>query len=144
MGFARAANVPVILVGDIDRGGVIAQLVGTHAILDPADAALISGFLVNKFRGDPGLFADGYRLIAERTGWPGFGLVPWFPAAARLPAEDAADLAARPQPPARSASPARCSRASPISTTSIPCALEPAVSLEWSPPASPCPATPTS
>ncbi|MEZ5753420.1 MAG: cobyric acid synthase [Paracoccaceae bacterium] len=92
MGFARAAGVPVILAGDIDRGGVIAQIVGTQAILDPEDAALIAGFLVNKFRGDPRLFDDGYSLIEARTGWRGFGVVPWFHGAARLPAEDALDL----------------------------------------------------
>jgi adenosylcobyric acid synthase len=93
MGFARAAEVPVILTGDIDRGGVIAQLVGTQAVLDPEDAAMIRGFLINKFRGDPRLFDDGYRLIEARTGWPGLGVIPWFPDAHRLPAEDAADLA---------------------------------------------------
>ena len=93
MGFARATGTPVILVGDIDRGGVIAQLVGTQAVLDPADAAMIRGFLVNKFRGDPRLFDDGYRFAARRTGWPGLGVVPWFPAARRLPAEDALDIA---------------------------------------------------
>ncbi|MEQ1615400.1 MAG: cobyric acid synthase [Hyphomicrobiaceae bacterium] len=92
MGFARAADVPVVLAGDIDRGGVIAQLVGTHAILDPADAAMIRGFIVNKFRGDATLFDDGYRLIAERTGWRGFGVVPYFARAGELPAEDALDL----------------------------------------------------
>lgn len=92
MGFARAADVPVILTGDIDRGGVIAQLVGTQAVLDPADAALIKGFLINKFRGDPRLFDDGYRLISDRTGWQGLGVIPWFPDAHKLPAEDAADL----------------------------------------------------
>ncbi len=92
MGFARAADVPVILTGDIDRGGVIAQLVGTQAVLDPADAAMIRGFLINKFRGDPRLFDDGYRLIEQRTGWPGLGVIPWFAQAHRLPAEDAADL----------------------------------------------------
>jgi adenosylcobyric acid synthase len=92
MGFARAAEVPVILTGDIDRGGVIAQLVGTQVVLDPADAAMIKGFLINKFRGDPSLFDDGYRLIEQRTGWPGLGVIPWFPHAHRLPAEDAADL----------------------------------------------------
>ncbi len=69
MGFARATGTPVILVGDIDRGGVIASLVGTKAVIDPEDAAMIAGFLVNRFRGDPSLFADGMRLIAERTGW---------------------------------------------------------------------------
>jgi len=92
MGFARAADVPVILTGDIDRGGVIAQLVGTQAVLDPEDAAMIKGFLINKFRGDPRLFDDGYRLIEARTGWPGLGVIPWFPHAHRLPAEDAAEL----------------------------------------------------
>ena len=92
MGFAQAARVPVVLAGDIDRGGVIAQIVGTQAVLDAADAALIRGFLVNRFRGDPRLFDDGYALIAARTGWRGLGVIPWFADAHRLPAEDAADL----------------------------------------------------
>ncbi|MEL6478698.1 MAG: cobyric acid synthase [Pseudomonadota bacterium] len=92
MGFAEAAEVPVCLVGDIDRGGVIAQIVGTKAVLPPLDAARIKGFLINKFRGDPSLFDDGYALIARHTGWPGFGVLPWFAEAHRLPAEDAADL----------------------------------------------------
>jgi adenosylcobyric acid synthase len=92
MGFARAADVPVILAGDIDRGGVIAQMVGTQAVIDPADSAMVAGFLINKFRGDPRLFDDGYRLIEARTGWQGFGVLPWFPDAWRLPAEDAMDL----------------------------------------------------
>ena len=92
MGFARAAGVPVCLVGDIDRGGVIASLVGTQAVLDPEDASLIVGFVVNRFRGDPALFADGLAFVARRTGWPCFGLVHWLPAAGRLPAEDAASI----------------------------------------------------
>ena len=92
MGFARAADVPVVLVGDIDRGGVIAQMVGTGMILDPDDAAMISGFIINKFRGDPDLFSEGRKLIAARTGWRDFGVLPYFPMAARLPAEDALDL----------------------------------------------------
>jgi adenosylcobyric acid synthase len=92
MGFARAAGLPVILIGDIDRGGVIAQIVGTKAVLDPADAALIAGFLVNKFRGDPTLFQPGMDLITERTGWPGLGLIRYFREARRLPAEDAVAL----------------------------------------------------
>ncbi|MHA6346246.1 cobyric acid synthase [Roseivivax sp. CAU 1761] len=94
MGFARAAGVPVILAGDIDRGGVIAQIVGTRAVIDAEDAGLVRGFLINRFRGDPTLFDDGYALIAARTGWPGFGVVPWFDEAWRLPAEDALDLRA--------------------------------------------------
>jgi adenosylcobyric acid synthase len=93
MGFARAADVPVILAGDIDRGGVIAQIVGTQAVIDPADAAMIAGFVINRFRGDPTLFDDGYRMIEERTGWRGFGVVPWFADAWKLPAEDALDIA---------------------------------------------------
>ncbi|MEM6549052.1 MAG: cobyric acid synthase [Pseudomonadota bacterium] len=92
MGFAEAAGVPVILAGDIDRGGVIAQIVGTQAVLPAADAARIKGFLINKFRGDVSLFDDGYRAIERQTGWPGFGVVPWFAGAHRLPPEDAADL----------------------------------------------------
>src|SRR5580658_2312230 len=74
MGFARAADLAVVLIGDIDRGGVIASLVGTKAVIDPADAALVRGFLVNKFRGDPALFADAMTRIAEDTGWEALGL----------------------------------------------------------------------
>ena len=92
MGFARAHDVPVVLVGDIDRGGVIAQITGTRAVLDPDDAAMIEGFIVNRFRGDARLFEDGYAMIAERSGWRGFGVVPWFADARLLPAEDALDL----------------------------------------------------
>jgi adenosylcobyric acid synthase len=92
MGFARAANVPVVLIGDIDRGGVIAQIAGTRVVLDPADAALIVGFLVNKFRGDPSLFGSGMERITQHTGWPALGLIPFFRDAARLPAEDAMTL----------------------------------------------------
>lgn len=100
MGFARAANVPVLLAGDIDRGGVIASLVGHHAVMDAGDRAQIIGFCINRFRGDPSLFDAGLRDIETRTGWRSFGMVPWLAAAARLPAEDAVALdrpdAARP------------------------------------------------
>ena len=102
MGFARAADVPVVLVGDIDRGGVIASLVGTKVVIDASDAAMILGFLVNKFRGDPTLFADGMATIARATGWEPLGLVPFFPDARLLPAEDALALDA-----ARAAKPKR-------------------------------------
>jgi adenosylcobyric acid synthase len=95
MGFARAADVPVVLIGDIDRGGVIAQIAGTKAVLDAADAAMIKGFIVNKFRGDPTLFADGLALIAQHTGWPSLGLVPYCAAAELLPAEDSMALRGR-------------------------------------------------
>ncbi len=92
MGFARAASVPVVLVGDIDRGGVIASIVGTKAVIEPEDAAMIRGFLINKFRGDVSLFDDGYAAIAKRTGWEGLGIIPWISAARALPAEDAVTL----------------------------------------------------
>jgi len=92
MGFARAANAPVVLIGDIDRGGVIASLVGTKAVIEAEDAKLIRGFIVNKFRGDPALFAGGMARIATATGWEPLGLVPFFPKARLLPAEDALAL----------------------------------------------------
>ncbi len=92
MGFAQAADVPVVLAGDIDRGGVIAQIVGTQAVISEEDAALVAGFLVNKFRGDPSLFDDGYELIKDTTGWAGFGVLPYFGEAWKLPAEDALDI----------------------------------------------------
>jgi adenosylcobyric acid synthase len=92
MGFARAAAVPVVLIGDIDRGGVIASLVGTKAVIAREDAALTCGFIVNKFRGDPALFATGMGRIAQMTGWEALGLVPFFPGARMLPAEDALAL----------------------------------------------------
>ncbi len=100
MGFPRAAHVPVVLIGDIDRGGVIASLVGTKAILAPDDAALVRGFIVNKFRGDASLFAAGMERIAQATGWQALGLVPFFAAARSLPAEDALALEqSRPRKP---------------------------------------------
>ncbi|MEM7781090.1 MAG: cobyric acid synthase [Pseudomonadota bacterium] len=95
MGFARAADVPVILIGDIDRGGVIAAVVGTKAVIGPGDAAMISGFAINRFRGDPALFEDGVTFTEDRTGWPCLGVVPWLPCASRLPAEDAVVLERR-------------------------------------------------
>jgi adenosylcobyric acid synthase len=92
MGFARAADVPVVLIGDIDRGGVIASLVGTKVVLPEADAALVRGFIINKFRGDPALFGAGMERIAQATGWEALGLVPYFADARLLPAEDALAL----------------------------------------------------
>ncbi|MCM2456859.1 cobyric acid synthase [Rhizobium sp. CG4] len=92
MGFARAADAPVILIGDIDRGGVIASLVGTKTVLDLDDAVMIEGFIVNRFRGDPTLFDNGMRIIADKTGWRSIGLLPHFADAQQLPAEDALGL----------------------------------------------------
>jgi adenosylcobyric acid synthase len=92
MGFAAAADVPVVLMGDIDRGGVIASLAGTHLVLEAEERARIRGFLINKFRGDPRLFDAGLEAVTRLTGWPSLGVLPWLPEAAWLPAEDAVDL----------------------------------------------------
>ncbi|SHH02885.1 adenosylcobyric acid synthase (glutamine-hydrolysing) [Kaistia soli DSM 19436] len=92
MGFAEAAGLPVILIGDIDRGGVIASLVGTRAVLPRADRDRIAGYLINRMRGDATLFDAGLTAITAATGWPGLGVVPWFAEAGRLPAEDILDL----------------------------------------------------
>jgi len=98
MGFAEAADVPVVLVGDIERGGVIAQLVGTYALLSASERGLLAGYVVNKFRGDVRLFEGGIAAIGERTGLRAFGVVPYFPAAALLPAEDSLALAPKRNP----------------------------------------------
>ena len=140
MGFARAADVPVVLVADIDRGGVIANLVGTHAVLDPADRAQVAGFVINKFRGDLRLFDDGLTAIADRTGWPGLGVVPMLTGAAQLPAEDAVVLE-------RGARPAqgRLKVAAPMLLRLAnfddldPLRLEPDVAVEVVPPGKPLP-----
>ena len=95
MGFALAADLPVLLLGDIDRGGVIASLIGTVAVLAPEERALLCGFLINKFRGDPSLFAPALPEIEARTGLPCLGILPWFAEARRLPAEDSLGLDSR-------------------------------------------------
>jgi adenosylcobyric acid synthase len=98
MGFARAAGVPVVLVGDIERGGVIAALVGTHALLEEAERRHLKGYVINKFRGDPSLFEAAHGMIAAHTGMQSYGVVPWFEAASRLPAEDVLGLDERVRP----------------------------------------------
>ena len=105
MGFAEAADIPVVLIGDIDRGGVIAQLVGTYAVLPPSDRDRIKAFMINKFRGDPRLFAAGLKEVTRHTGWPSLGVVPWFDEAWRLPAEDVMDIVSRPGGPLKIAVP---------------------------------------
>jgi adenosylcobyric acid synthase len=92
MGFARAAGCPVALVGDIDRGGIFAQILGVKAALAAEDAATIVGFIVNKFRGDANLFLSGMMALEAHTHWRAFGLLPFFADASRLPAEDAFGL----------------------------------------------------
>ncbi len=140
MGFALAAHVPVILVGDIDRGGVIASLVGTKTVLDNADRAAIKGFIINKFRGDIRLFDDGYRDIERRTGWQGFGVLPWLHALRRLPSEDALVLDKNP-----ASGPGQLHIAIPILSRISnfddfdPLKLEPRVRLTMVPPGDPLP-----
>jgi len=95
MGFARASGAPVVLVGDIDRGGVIASIVGTWVLLEERDRKHLKGYIINKFRGDVRLFDGGLQAISERTGLTGFGVAPWFAAANQLPAEDAVALQGR-------------------------------------------------
>jgi adenosylcobyric acid synthase len=92
LGFAEAANVPAILIGDIHRGGVIASLVGTHAILATSDRDRIKGFIINRFHGDPQLFSEGCETIIRKTGWNCLGIMPHFAGASHLPAEDALAL----------------------------------------------------
>jgi adenosylcobyric acid synthase len=95
MGFAQAAGVPVVLIGDIERGGVIAQLVGTRELLSASERKLLAGYIVNKFRGDIRLFDGGIRALDERTGLRCFGVVPYFHGAGNLPAEDTLSLTPR-------------------------------------------------
>src|SRR5579875_1596197 len=94
MGLARAAGLPVVLVGDIDRGGLLAHLFGTVAILEPADQALVAGFVVNKFRGDSALLAPGLRQLAALTGRPTYGVLP-YAEELWLDAEDSVSVTAR-------------------------------------------------
>ncbi|MEP1143676.1 MAG: cobyric acid synthase [Henriciella sp.] len=140
MGFARKANIPVCLIGDIDKGGVIASIVGTQNVLSSEDASMIKGFVVNKFRGDQRLFDDGVRFIEDRTEWPCFGVIPWLRSTARLPAEDAVSL----QQP-KSARGGAIKIAAPMFSRianfddADPLRLEPDVDFHWIPPGQPIP-----
>ncbi|MEM6649027.1 MAG: cobyric acid synthase [Pseudomonadota bacterium] len=140
MGFAQRAGVPVCLIGDIEKGGVIASLVGTKAVIDEADAAMITSFLVNKFRGDPRLFDDGVAEIETRTGWPCLGVIPWLNATARLPAEDAIVLN-RPEPHQDGVLKVAAPMLSRIANfdDADPLKMEPGVAFEWIPPGTPIP-----
>jgi len=94
MGLARHAGLPTVVVGDIDRGGVFAAFVGTLALLDTDDAALLAGWVVNKFRGDLALLRPGIEELVARTGRPSYGVLPWHPDL-WLDSEDALDLEGR-------------------------------------------------
>ncbi|MCY4155873.1 MAG: cobyric acid synthase [Gammaproteobacteria bacterium] len=140
MGFARRAGVPVCLVGDIDKGGVIASLVGTQAVLAPPDAAMVRGFVINKFRGDPLLFDNGVAAIEAHTGWRSFGVVPWLACAADLPAEDAVVLDGGRRHPGdelRIVAP-MLSRLANFDDAD-PLRLEPGIDFRWIPPGRPLP-----
>ncbi|OBF60530.1 cobyric acid synthase CobQ [Mycobacterium sp. 852002-53434_SCH5985345] len=139
MGLARAANLPVILVGDIDRGGLLAHLFGTVAVLEPDDQALIAGFVVNKFRGDPALLEPGLRQLHAMTGRPTYGVLPYADEL-WLDAEDSLSVVARrlvgtPEPPRGSewlrVAAIRLPRIS-NSTDVEALACEPGVAVRWS------------
>ena len=139
MGFAEAVDAPVCLIGDIDKGGVIASLVGTQAVLGKQDASRIKGFLINKFRGDVALFDDGLKDIERRTGWRSFGVVPWLADAAKLPAEDTVRLNSKP------ASAHQLKIVAPMLSRlanfddADPLRFEPKVRFDWVPPGRPIP-----
>ncbi len=92
MGFAKAVNIPALLVGDIHRGGVIASIVGTLEVIDASDRARLKGFIINKFHGDVKLFENGKTYLEEITKLSCLGIIPHFPNARNLPAEDAVAL----------------------------------------------------
>jgi adenosylcobyric acid synthase len=129
MGFAEAVGAPVVLIGDIDRGGVIAQLVGTHTILPEPDRSRIKGFAINKFRGDTSLFDDGMTAITDATGWTPLGVVPWFQDAWKLPAEDIIDIQSSPKPNGLKIAVPRLSRIANFDDLD-PLSAEPNVSVE--------------
>ena len=138
MGLARAASLPVIVVGDIDRGGVLAHLFGTVAVLSPEDQALVAGFVINKFRGDPALLAPGLDQLRTLTGRPTYGVVP-FADGLWMDAEDSLGTVpdapvGRPRPPLGSqwlrVAAVRLPRIS--NTTDVEAlACEPGVSVHW-------------
>jgi adenosylcobyric acid synthase len=143
MGFAEAADLPVVLVADIERGGVIAQIVGTAMLLSASERARLQGYIVNKFRGDPRLFAGGIRAVGELTDLASFGIVPYFAAARLLPAEDSLALAATRSAPGNEA--ARLVVAIPLLPRIAnfddldPLAAESAVEVVWVRPGRPLP-----
>jgi len=139
MGFAEAADVPVVLIGDIDRGGVLASIVGTWALLPEAERARLAGYLINKFRGDVSLFTPAIDIMAAKTGGlPCLGVVPYFAEAARLPAEDAASLRSPTGDGALHIVVPRLSRIANFDDFD-PLAAEPDVRLSFVPPGQPLP-----
>ncbi|MBK1703936.1 cobyric acid synthase [Halochromatium glycolicum] len=142
MYFAERAEVPVVIVGDLDKGGTMASLVGTWLLLDQADRDRVVGYLVNKFRGDFSLFEPACATITEHTGWPFLGVVRWFEGAHRLPAEDSLALERPAETSGGTVNIAipRLSRVANFDDLD-PLAAEPAVNLRWIQPGQPIPAT---
>jgi adenosylcobyric acid synthase len=140
MRLAEMADLPVVFLSDIDRGGTMGALVGTHALLRPEDNARVRGYLINKFRGDFTIFEPACETITERTGWPFLGVVRWFENGSRLPAEDSLALERPAEPGAgnlRIAVP-RLSRIANFDDID-PLAAEPGVSVSWVQPGAPIP-----
>ncbi len=140
MRLAEKADLPVVFLSDIDRGGTMGALVGTHALLRPEDNARVKGYLINKFRGDFSIFEPACETITGRTGWPFLGVVRWFEGGARLPAEDSLALERPAEPGAgnlRVAVP-RLSRIANFDDID-PLAAEPGVSVSWVQPGQPIP-----
>jgi len=138
LGFAAAANVPALLVGDIHRGGVIASIVGTFAVIDETDRNRLKGFLINNFHGDPDLFSEGVSQIETLSDRPCLGVIPHFASASRLPAEDALALerATRPRDGKFRIKVPRLPRIANFDDLD-PLRLEPGVSVEIVPPGKP-------
>ncbi len=132
MHFAERADVPVIVLGDLDKGGTMAAVVGTWLLLDQADRARVVGYIVNKFRGDFSLFAPACETITAITGWPFRGVIRWFEGASRLPAEDslALERPAESQEGVLKIAVPRLSRVANFDDLD-PLAAEPGVELRW-------------
>jgi adenosylcobyric acid synthase len=140
MRLAQAADLPVVVLGDIDRGGALAAIVGTHALLDDDERARVVGYIINKFRGDLSLFEPACTLMTERTGWPWLGVLRWHEGASRLPAEDSLALerpAEGPDEGLRITVP-QLSRVANFDDLD-PLAAEPGVTVRWARPGQPIP-----
>ncbi|MCG5531567.1 cobyric acid synthase [Halorhodospira halochloris] len=140
MKLAELADLPVVVVGDIDRGGALAAIVGTHALLNESEDARVAGYIINKFRGDISLFEPACELMTERTGWPWLGVVRWFEGASRLPAEDSLALERPAVTDGRGLKIAvpQLSRVANFDDLD-PLAAEPGVSVSWIKPSTPIP-----
>ncbi|WP_238375968.1 cobyric acid synthase [Ectothiorhodospira magna] len=140
MKLAQLADLPVVILGDIDRGGALAAIVGTHALFNESEQARVVGYIINKFRGDLSLFEPACELMTQRTGWPSLGVLRWFEGATRLPAEDALALERPADGEGRGLNIAvpQLSRVANFDDLD-PLAAEPGVSVGWVKPGNPIP-----